>query len=178
MRPFVPTIASDTIKTDESGLNWESLTDKERKTLVAMLVAKSDIEALKLAPVGKTQFYAHKKKLEPYRQQLINGLLGKALEVLQANSIKAAETLTEMLNSPNVQTRRAAAESVLDRSVGKPHTTEQQQPIKSLQPLIMIGVPQEKLARLFIPKKYEDLVDKAQEGEIVEGGMELKVENI
>lgn len=125
MKLMTPMLASKNGEPDANEPNWNILTDKEKITLLAMLAAKSDAEAIQLAPVGKTQFYAHKKKLEAYKQQLINGLLGKTLEVLQANSIKAAVTLTDLLDSPNPKIRKEAAESVLDRSIGKARTVEQ-----------------------------------------------------
>lgn len=159
--------ASQADESDKTELQWAVLSDKERQTLLAMLTSKDDAEAIQRAPVGKTQFYAHKKKLEPYKQQLISGLLGKAREILQSNALKASERLVELLDSPNPKTRKEASESILDRAIGKPHITEQQQAQKQLEPLILVGVPQEKLDALLIPKKYEELADKAQEGEIV-----------
>ena len=125
MKSMVPVLASKSGEPNINELNWDILTDKEKITLLAMLAAKNDAEAIRLSPVGKTQFYVHKKKLEAYKQQLISGLLGKSLEVLQANSIKAAETLTELLDSPNPKIRKEVAESILDRSIGKARMVEQ-----------------------------------------------------
>lgn len=78
--------------------------------------------------------------------------------------------------------RRAMRNSSADAKVfvdliGKKLETDQ--PRVQLSPLIMIGVPQESIDRLFIPKKYEELADKtvdkfkketvtAPEAEIVE----------
>lgn len=169
MADLALSLASQPDDPDKTELQWGSLSDKERQTLLAMLTSKDDAEAIQRSPVGKTQFYAHKKKLEPYKQELVNGLLGKALEVLQANSIKASERLVELLDSPHPKTRQLAAESILDRSIGKPTATEHTQPKPQLTPIVLVGVPQEKLDRLFIPKQYEQET-------VVEGESVLNVE--
>lgn len=158
-------LGSNTTKSDKNEPVWDSLSSKEKLTLLAILTSKNDEEAIKRAPVSKTQFYSHKKKLEPFRQKLVDDIIGKAVEVLRANSIKAAERLTELLDSPNAKVRQQAAESVLDRSIGRPNVAEQQQTQRPLPSLVLVGVPQSKIDRLFVTEEPSLSV---QEGEVVE----------
>lgn len=140
-----------------NGIKWDTLSDKEKLVLMAMLVGKTDAEALRLSPVRRTQFYQYKERLQPLKEQFINQLLGKATEILQGNVLKAAETITELLDDENPKTRQLAAESILDRTVGRSAINEQQKPKVNIAPMLLLGVPQEAIDQLFIKKEYEDV---------------------
>lgn len=146
-------------------IKWDTLSDKEKLVLMAMLVGKTDAEALRLSPIKRTQFYQYKEKLQPLKEGLITQLLSKATEILQGNVLKASETLTGLLDDENPKTRQLAAESILDRTVGRSAINEQQKPKVNIAPMMLIGVPQESIDRLFIPKEYGEIkeITPAQE---------------
>lgn len=139
-------------KPNQNDTPWDTLSDKEKLVLLAMLRAKNDKEAQQFSPVKKTQFFAYKKKLEPLKKQLAEQVLTKTIEILQGNSLRAAETLSELLDSSNPKTRQLAAEAVLDRTIGRPKIAIQQNTV-NITPIQLIGVPQEKIDALFIPKQ-------------------------
>lgn len=132
---------------------WNNLTDKEKSVLVAMLVGKTNAEAIKLAPVGKTQFYRYKMKLEPLKDQLISQITGKAVEVLQGSAIKAAEVLVDLLNSPGPKIRADAAVEVLNRTVGQ---AKKQEIINArITQIGIIGITNDDIKRLTEPLQEE-----------------------
>ncbi len=137
----------------ENDVKWDTLSDKEKLVLMAMLVGKTDSEALRLSPVKRTQFYQYKERLQPLKEQLISQLLGKATEILQGNVLKASETLTGLLDDENPKTRQLAAESILDRTVGRPSMVQPQQTSNQIMNFTLIGVEQSKIDALFIAKE-------------------------
>lgn len=129
-------------------LALEDLSHKEKETLIALLTSKSDTEAIAKSPVGKTQYYAYKKKLQPIKEKLSNELTLEALRLLKANSIDAAEVLTSLLKSYNQNVKLKAAVEVLDRTVGgKPEIVN-----KQITQIGIIGVTQEDLQKLVEPE--------------------------
>jgi len=135
---------------NETELALENLSHKEKSTLIALLTSKSDTEAIGKAPVGKTQFYEYKKKLQPIKEKLSNELTLEALRLLKAKSIDAAEVLTGLLNSYNQNIKLKAAVDVLDRTVGvrKPEVISRQ-----ITQIGIVGVTPEDLAKLTEPEK-------------------------
>jgi len=137
-------------KVNQTELLWDNLADKEKSVLVAMLVGKTNAEAVKLAPVRKTQFYRYKKRLEPLKRQLATQISAKAVEVLQGNAIKAAEVITGLLDNPHPKIRGDAAVEVLDRTVGQ---SKKQEIINArITQLAIIGVTQADIERLIEPE--------------------------
>lgn len=137
------------LKPNENEPRWDDLSAKERDTLIAMLVSKNDSEAIRLAPVAKTTFYALKRRLSPLRKTLSMQVSAKALEILQGNSIKAAETLTKLLDSHHLATKRRVAEQILDRTVGQPK--KQNQINTQITQIGIVGVTKEDLLKLTEP---------------------------
>src|SRR3989344_714459 len=135
---------------NETELALENLSHKEKSTLIALLTSKSDTEAIEKAPVGKTQFYEYKKKLQPIKEKLSNELTLEALRLLKAKSIDAAKVLTGLLNSYNQNIKLKAAVDVLDRTVGvrKPEVISRQ-----ITQLGIVGVTPEDLAKITEPEK-------------------------
>lgn len=156
----IPVLASDSNNTNQSELPLASLNSVQRQTLLAILTSASDKEARLKAPVGKTRFYEIKRQVEPYLRELTAQFMEEAVQILKANTTRAAQELTMLLDSDNAKTRQAAAESVLDRTIGKPHISVQQTTV-SITPIQLIGVPQEKIDALFVPK-YE--IPTAEQG--------------
>lgn len=143
-----------------NGVKWDALdalSDKERLVLTAMLIGKTDAEALRLSPVKRTQFYQYKERLQPLKEQFISQLLGKATEILQGNVLKAAETITELMDDENPKTRQLAAESILDRTIGRSNLAEQQKTGNQIMNFTILGVEQSKIDALFIRKEYQDV---------------------
>lgn len=139
-------------KPNENDTVWGTLSDKEKLVLLALLMSKSDTEALKRSPIKKTQFYEYKKRLEPIKKKLITELLAKAMEIIQGNTIKAAEVLAQELDHPNEKIRQQAAETILDRAIGRPNISIQQTYVnKPRLDFKIIGVSQEKIDALFKP---------------------------
>lgn len=133
-------------------IKWDTLSDKEKLVLMAMLVGKTDAEALRLSPVKRTQFYQYKERLQPLKEQFISQLLNKATEILQGNVLKAVETITELMNDENPKTRQLAAECILDRTIGRANLAEQQEASNHVMNFTILGVEQSKIDALFIPK--------------------------
>lgn len=142
-----------------NGVKWDTLSDKEKLVLMAMLIGKTDAEALRLSPVKRTQFYQYKERLQPLKEQFISQLLGKATEILQGNVLKAAETITELMDDENPKTRQLAAESILDRTIGRANLAEQQKTGNQIMNFTILGVEQSKIDKLFIPKEYGEIKD-------------------
>ncbi len=142
----------------ENGVKWDTLSDKEKLVLMAMLVGKTDAEALRLSPVKRTQFYQYKERLQPLKEQFISQLLSKAAEILQGNVLKASETLTGLLDDENPKTRQLAAESILDRTIGRPNMVQPQQTNNQIMNFTLIGVEQSKIDALFRPKQSKEPV--------------------
>lgn len=147
-----------------NGVKWDTLSDKEKLVLMAMLVGKTDAEALRLSPVKRTQFYQYKEKLQPLKEGFITQLLSKATEILQGNVLKAAETITELMDDENPKTRQLAAESILDRTVGRPNMAQPQQTNNQIMNFTLIGVEQSKIDALFVPKQPAIVNNQAENG--------------
>lgn len=136
---------------NESELQWESLSDKQKGVLIAMLIAKDDKEAIDLSPVAKTQYYKYKKDLASYKELVVNEITKKALQVLQGNSIRAAEAISDMLDSHNLNIKYKAAVEVLDRTVGQPQKQQVEKP--NITMLAIQGITQKDLQMLTEPEK-------------------------
>lgn len=143
--------ASGVEKVEENVL-WDSLSVKEKLVLVAMLTTNSDVEAIKTSPVKKSQFYEYKKRLLPIKKKLVAELLNKAIENLQGNTLKATKVLEDQLESRSETIRLKVAESILDRTIGRPNMAETTRPVNKSINFHIIGVPQEKIDRLFHKK--------------------------
>lgn len=147
----ITVLASNKENTNQNELQLASLNSIKRQTLLAILTSANDKEARLKAPVGKTRFYEIKRQVEPYLKELTAQIMEEAVQILKANTTRAAQELTMLLGSENPKARQAAAESVLDRTVGKPHIAIQQTTV-SITPIQLIGVPQSSIDALFIPK--------------------------
>jgi hypothetical protein len=140
---------TSSLKLNGSELKWDDLTSTEREVLISMLISKNDTEAIRLAPVAKTTFYALKRRLRPLKDTLSVQVSAKALEILQGNSIKAAETLSKLLDSNHIPTKRRVAEQILDRTVGSPKRQEQIN--AQITQIGFVGVTKEDLLSLTKP---------------------------
>lgn len=128
---------------------WDKLGDRERSVLLAMMVSQNDTDAIKISPVGKTQYYRYKKILEPLKKELALCITKKALETLQGNAIKAAEVMVGLLDNYNPNVKHAAAKEILDRTVGQPK--KQEIVATSITQIGIIGITKDDLNRLVEP---------------------------
>ncbi|OGM54627.1 hypothetical protein A3F62_04845 [Candidatus Woesebacteria bacterium RIFCSPHIGHO2_12_FULL_44_11] len=101
-------------------LQFDSLTDTEKRTLLAMMVASSDREAISLAPIGSRRFYQLKPKLQEMMEQIKNDLSAKSWQVLTGSVIEAAQTLVRGLKQPSYKYQLESAKNILDRILGQP----------------------------------------------------------
>ena len=147
----IPILASNSNSANQTELQLASLNSAQRQALLAILTSSSDQEARTKVKIGKTRFYQIKRQLEPYLKELAVEITEEAVQILKANSVRAAQELTMLLGSQNDKIRLAASESLLDRTVGKPHVAIRQTNV-SISKIELIGVPQEKIDALFIPK--------------------------
>lgn len=145
-------LASNSTEPDQNGIIWDTLSDKEKLVLLAMITSNSEKEAIEKSPVGKTQYFVYKRRLDPIKDQVIDSMLMKAYEVLKGNTMKAAEVLSEQLDSPKDSVRYKAAKSILDRVVGRPRQTQQVHQTAKMQNFYLIGVDQKKIDKLFEPQ--------------------------
>jgi|SRR3989344_1527453 len=138
-------------------LEFENLTETEREVLLAMLVAESDQQAIRLSPVKERQFYTLKKKLSPLTDQISTAISRKSWHVLVGSTIRAAQVMAQNLDSPSTQIRLQAAKDILNRVLGEPTKRIEQQ--SQITVLGIKGMDQTKIDALLNGKQHQEQDD-------------------
>lgn len=95
------------------------ITDKQRRVLPFLVTCKSIEEAARQADISPKQIYEYlkdplfKAELELQRKSVVQ----EAIARLKANTIKAADTLADLLDSESDQIRRGAANDILTHTI-------------------------------------------------------------
>ena len=105
--------------TYENSLGQTWVKPKQRQAIVALINCPTIAEAARQLNIAESCLYAWLQQ-ESFKQELDyqrNTLIAEATAKLKANTVKAADALTELLGSNNEMVKRGAANDILNHVV-------------------------------------------------------------
>ncbi len=105
-------------------LDWNHLRPPEKAIVIAVVYEGSPEQARRSLGMSHSTFYRNWAKLKGYYNQLLEEFPKVASQILISQSITAAKTLGELLNSDNERVRHLAAVEILDRALDKNNSAE------------------------------------------------------